>query len=241
MKNLLIALLAVSSVFPHLVPDAPAVPVGNSNVSREYALGAAWLARWVCGAYFGQRERDIELKNGGFVIPLETEKAMIYAGYDVLSWVTVYAAGGGGEAEFAESGESDGGGEYAFGVQLRLLDKDVLNSTLMEDKLRISSTIQYGSSEAEFFGRDVEWTELYANILLSIVNDVEASKYFNPFSIGLFGGPVLSDLHSDDMDEDSMLGFVGGMEVHYTRSVTLTAGVEYFDEPGFFGGVHIRF
>ena len=222
-------------------PSAQAVPIGNSNVSREYALGSAWLERWGCGVTFSQRERDVKIKNLDLDVLLKTERLTGYIGFDVLPWMTVYGGGGSSETEFGEWGKGDSGTEYAAGIQLRLLDKDMLNSTLLEDKLRVSATVQYGASDTEWFGETLEWTELYANLLVSIVNDVEASKYFNPFSIGLFGGPVLSDLQGDDIDEDSMVGFVGGIEIHYSRSVTITGGIEHFDESGYFGGVHIRF
>ena len=67
------------------------------------------------------------------------------------------------------------------------------------------------------------------------------NKFFNPNSIAIYGGPMFSYIQSDDIEADKEFGFMAGVEVFVSESISLDAGIRQFDGTGFEGGIHIRF
>jgi hypothetical protein len=216
-----------------------AVPVGNNNVGREYLVAAQDLSVWRFGAYVEEREHDIEIYRG-FAEPVKLSKTMGYVGLDILPWITVYGTAGSCDADLNAWGGSEP--EYGAGINLNLLDYEILDPTLFEDRVRVNAGFRATRSETSIrFSEKAKWTEWFASATLSIVNDVKGEKFFSPNSIVLFGGPLYASLDSPDFDQDNTFGFTLGIEIFYTDSISFYGALETFEGSGAMAGIDIRF
>ena len=243
MKKIIVSLAAVV-LLAGLAPSVSAVPIGNSNLGSDYIISVQSMHGWAAGVFAEGWERDVSI--GGIDYVMEYGRVMAYLGHDLLSFATVYATAGANLMDIGNSGNQDGSFEFGGGLHINILDHEVLDPTLFEDRLRINANAAFivGGVEWEPNGEpvDLEWQEISASLIFSIVNDCGGEKFFTPFSITLFAGPIFSDFLGDDVDVENQVGFTAGLEVFYTRSVTFVGGIEaYNNAPGYIAGVHMRF
>jgi hypothetical protein len=232
MKKLLsplaVALLCISTI-------ASAAPVASSNLGREYLIGSSGLENWSAGIYGGTFQREITFN--GFDTELESNRGYFYLGYDVMRWMTPYAALGVSDSKIGGvSGES---AEFAYelGVHFNLIDHEMMDSTLMEDRVRVNANVSYGATEAS----DVRWSELTASLTAGLVNDLDGNKTFVPESIGLYLGPVFSYIRSDEIEANNEVGLLVGLDFYVTPRVVLDINAIIIDDTSVFGGLHFRF
>lgn len=238
MKKLPVLLVAVSLLLAaahHVV----AAPVANSNLGREYLIGSDSLENWSAGLFTRLGERVISQR--GAEVDLEFSKGMAYVGYDVLRWITPYVAVGIGDVEVADVDSDGSESELAFGVHFNILDQEIMDPTLMEDRLRINANIYLGVTESTVDGSTREWEELAVNLTVSLVNDLQGNKAYLPFSIAIYAGPAYSDYRSDDFDIEETFGFVGGLEIFHTKRISSDLSMEKFQSEAFTASVNIRF
>jgi opacity protein-like surface antigen len=228
------ALLAISFT------AAQAFPTGKSNESGDYLNGTGLSHLLSGGIYGGSLERDVEYGDASTVLPLESSKAVIYLGLNLRPWLTLFAGVGGADHDLGMA-ESDTTHVIEAGLLINVIDHDILDSSLFEDRLRINMGATWAATEAEWYGEDVKWQEINAFATISIVNDTTGNKLFNPNSIAIYAGPVYSHIVSDDLEADQELGFMAGIEVFVSESITLDLGVRQFDSTGFEGGLNIQF
>jgi len=219
----------------------PALPVAGSNTGREYLMGVSDLGNWSCGIYSRMLERDIDFLGIDSLMNMKSKSIIGYVGYDLVRWLTTYVLAGQNESEFGNTGYGDGELEYGIGMYFNLLDHDILDPTLFEDKIRINAGCQYSESKTESVGSNVEWSEVCASLTLSIVNDLDGSKRYVPNSIALFAGPVYSDIDSSTINERDVFGYTAGIQVFYTEKVSFDIGVENFENDTYVSGVNVRF
>jgi len=238
MKKLLLLLVAVPLLLAaahHVV----AAPVANSNLGREYLIGSDSLENWSAGLFTRMGERVISRR--GAEVDLEFTKGMAYVGYDVLRWITPYVALGIGDAEIADVDSDGSESELAFGVHFNILDQEIMDPTLVEDRLRINANIYLGMTEATVDGSTLQWEELAANLTVSIVNDLGGNRSYLPYSIAIYAGPAYSDYRSDDFDMEEAFGFVGGLEIFHTKRISSDVSMEKFESEAFTASINIRF
>lgn len=216
-----------------------AVPIGSSNAGREYLLAAEPLGKWSCGVYSKARKRDVT--TGGLSLPMKSRKTMGYVGYDFKRWFTTYATAGSSETMIGGSGYADGESEYGVGMLFNILDHEILDPTLFEDKIRINAGWQYTSSGTKYAGATRKWHELFASLTVSLVNDVEGSKFYLPNSIAIFAGPIYSDIQSSSIDEKDAFGLITGLEVFYSEKISIDWAIERFESSAYTVGINIRF
>jgi opacity protein-like surface antigen len=238
MKKYLLFMCVVAGLLFALVSQGFGAPTGSSR-TRDYLVGVQDIGRWSAGLSFDSRKRDADAN--GFPVTMKTSKVMGYLGYDVLSWVTAYATAGSTEYEFSDVSSGGGEAEYGGGVRLNLLDHDVLEPTILEDKIQIHGTCQFTRTKAEYLFSSSDVDELYASLILSVVNETTGNKYYVPHSIALFVGAVYADLDASNFDEDGALGYTAGLEIFYTENLSFSLGIQGFDQAGFVGGVHLTF
>ena len=230
---LFVLALLLTSVMP-----ASAVPMGKSNRSHDYLSGTGLSHLFSAGVYGGATERDVKM--GHAVVTKESEKALVYIGVDLQPWLVLFAAIGGANHAIGLS-EDASDMQTEAGLLVNLIDHDILDPTLFEDKLRVNLGATWGMTQGAWFGEEVKWQELTAFATVSIVNDTIGNKFFNPNSIALYVGPLYSYLQSDDIEVEEELGYMAGIEVFVSESVSFDMGIRQFDGPGFEGGLHIRF
>ena len=138
-------------------------------------------------------------------------------------------------------GEGDAEFEYGAGLRLNILDHEIPDPTLFENRLRITAGAQYTWTQADQDLYPWKWEELVADLTVSIVNDIEGNALYLPNSIALYVGPVLSIIRSDTIKADDKFGYSAGVEVYFTECVSFDLGIQKLDDTGYVGGLHIRF
>lgn len=216
-----------------------AVPIGNSNEGREYLVAAQDVSKWSCGVYSRTQKRDVTSNRQQF--SMELREVMAHVGYDFKRWFTTYAVAGQSQAEIGGGGYADAETELGVGMHFNILDLEILDPTLFEDKIRVNAGWQYSMSETEWAGRQTNLRELSASLMLSIVNDIEGNKLFLPNSIAIFAGPIYSDIQSSSINEKNKLGFAAGMEVFLSEKISLKCAIERFDATAYSTGINVRF
>ena len=237
MKNTF-TLLSAAALLAISFTAAQAFPTGKSNESSDYLNGTGISHMLSGGIYGGSLERDMEF--GSTVLPLETSKAVIYLGMNLRPWLTLFAGVGGADHELGMA-ESDSTYVLEAGLLINVIDHVILDPSLFEDRLRINMGATWATTEAEWYGEDVKWQEINAFATISIVNDTTGNKLFNPNSIALYAGPVYSYITGDDLEADQELGFMAGIEVFVSETISLDLGVRQFDSTGVEGGLNIQF
>ena len=223
--------------------QALAAPRAGSNYGRDYVVGSSDLGRWSAGAHYNARERNVTVGPMGLA-QMKTYRITTYAGYDLQPWFTAYVSAGQSRTQFNEFGYGDGELDYGGGFFLNLLDHEIPDPALLENRIRISAGSEYNitSAESPCCG-DVDWSEFIAFATIAIVNDIAGNKSILPNSIAFYGGPIYSRVSSDDIREasDDRLGFMAGMETFLTKRVSFDVRVENFEHASFSGGVNICF
>ncbi|NQU39134.1 MAG: hypothetical protein HQ523_04200 [Lentisphaerae bacterium] len=220
------------------ISSAFAFPMSKSNESGDYLWGTGIAHSLSAGVYGGSTERDVKI--GLSTVTKESEKAIVYMAVDLQPWLLLFGGIGGANHALGLSADSSAMQAEA-GLLVNLVDHDILDPTLFEDKLRVNIGATWGLTQGEWFGEDIKWQELTAFATVSVVNDTVGNKFFNPNSIAIYVGPVFSYIQSEDIEVDQELGYMAGVEVFVSESISFDLGIRQFDGPGFEGGLHIRF
>lgn len=230
-----------------ILSDAQAGSRAPSNLSREYLVNVNSLSPWSFGAYFDVAEKSVTMDWPHANVDLSCTKYMTYLGYDVFSWLTPYLVAGSSQSKFSSgyvSQMGDSSAQYGLGLQANLIDHEVADPTLMEDRIRLNASLEYSWTESEYAGQTVDWVDFDAALTLAIVNDVAGNILFVPESIAFFGGPIYSTWSSQDFSpaqNRDELGFTFGLEVFYTTSVSFNIRANMLDQTGMTAGLNVRF
>ena len=241
MKNRLLLVSAVIAVITSITHSLIAAPIGHSNLGREYISGAHDTGAWSLGIYAVNLERDVAA-SWFPVVPMKSEKIMGYLGYDILPWLTTYAIGGTSQTRISWGQDPGSKPEYGFGLIFNIIDTEILDPTLMEDRLRLNANIQYTFGQTTLVtGPDIEWTDLSGSLTLGLVNDLDGHKFFVPNSMELYFGPAFSDLTSSSLDEKDAFGLTAGLVVYLDEKISLDLAYTSFDKAFYSFGVNVRF
>jgi len=237
MKKTSIALIAFA-VLATSILSAHAIPTGKSNESGDYVSGTGISHMFNAGIYGGSIEREVEYRET--MMPLESKQSIVYMGIEVTPWATVFVGGGLADHQVGML-ESKTTQKVEAGLLLNLVDHVFLDPTLFEDKLRINAGASWAYTEAEWLDNDVRWQEATAFLTVSIVNDTIGNKFFNPNSIAIYMGPLFNYIQSDEIELEDEFGYMAGIEVFLTESISIDLGMRHISTTGFEGGLHINF
>ncbi len=230
-----------------------ASPIIGSNENYEFLLGGSDLSKFSIGAY--ARERNLKVRpapTAGMVdYSMKMQKILGFIGYDIVRWGTIYGIFGSTDTRL-DSGENipfrhemynGGESEYGAGFLINLIDHDIADSTLMEDRIRVTAGVEYTSCSTfwNLAGAEVRWKELYASLRVSLINQLHGYKEFWPNAISVYAGPAYSAIDSSSLDAGGDAGFIGGMEIYYSDRVSFDIGVEQLDAMGYNLGFTIKF
>jgi hypothetical protein len=241
MKKIFINTLVVVTLISVFNTKTMASPIGNSNMGREYLVNSDPLEHWSIGVFGGAGKRGVDLDKGGEAT-LDITRGMVYLGYDALSWLTPYAALGVTDSSLGGA-TSDSSTKFAYGagVNLKLLNQEIMDPNLMIDILRINADVYYNGSETETFGKTVKWGEFTSSLTLGLINDTRENKEYFPESIGIYAGPIYSYYVSSDFDAQSTIGLLAGLDIFFTKRTSFDISVQLFDETTVNGSLNIRF
>jgi hypothetical protein len=235
----------VLTLIATLPRNVSAFPVGHPNSTRNYIIGLQSLHYWSAGIYGEGYDRGITVN--GVDRMLTRTRVMGYVGLDVLPWVTLYGTAGSSTLKFGSAEEAnDAEFEYGGGLNINVLDHEVLDPALFEDRLRINANVSLVRGRTAWDRpvgvQEFEWDEVSASVIFSIVNDCEGEKKFVPNSVTIFGGPIYSDYMGSEIEVVDQVGFMAGLEIFYSLSFSFNVGImSYGGESGYTGGVHVRF
>lgn len=225
--------------------SAGAWPIGASNEGRDYLISEQGLYRWSGGIYGCEFDRKAKLKPSAFPVTLTSRKWMGYVGYDLTSALTLYVTAGSQELEPHGRWWSDVDPEWEFGggCRLHLLDHEIPDPTLFENRIRLTAGGQYTMTKGGPKGQAWEWADVLGDVTLRVINDLEANVLFLPNSIGVYASLLYTTLVSDDLrsHHDSDVGFGVGFEVYYTECVSFDVGILRIEGTGYVAGLHVRF
>ena len=224
-----------------------ALPRGYSNNGMNYIEGSSDLSRWSCGIYSDSRDRDVTIRGDDFRFDLVN--VMGYVGYDIKPWMILYVTAGGADNTLRQPAlpgepdreDSSSAVDVGVGLKFNILDHEIMDPTLFEDKIRIDGGVQYSASSLDDPFRGTEdYSELSASLTLGVVNDIQGNTLFLPNSIEIFAGGIFSDFVAGDVDVGSKLGYTAGVDIFYTEKVTIEASVQGFDTVTVCGAIHLR-
>ena len=216
-----------------------ATPPGTSNQPFDYLIKGKELNWLSMGIYGGQFNRDIKWDNG-IVQKLTSNRIHGFVGVDPVKWLTIYVIGGSNDSSLNDSSSDDYKGEFGFGIHAKLLNHFIAEPVLTCDAIRFNANSQYLRCNSDI-ANDSSWNDISGSLTISLVNDTTGNKFFNPESIAIYAGPMLSLLIGDGFDEDTAIGFVGGLEIFVVDSVALSVEYQYFDESSIAGGLSYHF
>jgi hypothetical protein len=224
--------------------NASAAPRNTGNSGIDYLRGADDLAGWSFGLYMDGSGRSLRIHDDATTTDIDMARTMMYVGYDVVRWMTLYVPAGEGRAQFGPGSFQDASLAIGGGVQLNLIDVEIPDPQLIEDKLRLNSTIQGIYSSSDYRDGSLDWTELYADLTLGLVNDGFGFSFLSAESLIFFAGPYYSTLLGSDFDGSggqSQVGMTAGAEMFLTKRVSLNCRGNFGEMTGFAGGLNVRF
>ncbi len=230
MKASKIPLVAVLGILMGGCLSVQATPRAAEASGAHYLLAAKDLGLWHLGGFYRYQDRDI---GGGQTFT--QNKAAMYLGHDLFSWMAVYGLIGSTrvKVEPGFDGSGDAAAEFGGGLWVNLLDHDILGDLTMESRLRLQAIGQISHCSPEAEGEEISYTEFYSALTLSIITEVIGNKHYWPDAIGLFAGPVYNKLESDEIDDKgSTIGIAAGLDFYITHGVTLSLSYEAFETDG---------
>jgi len=240
-----LCLLAGALTFGLTAGIAAAAPRSGGNVGSDFLMGASDKSGWSCGIFYEGRDRHLEIGDNGPTRKVSTDIGAVYIGHTLVKWINVYAFAG---MLYADNGtgplrESDDNFLYGGAVHMDFFLHEIQDPVLMENEIRLSGDAAIYVSEFEVFGESRDFQEVKASLTAAIVNHLDGNKLFVPESIGIYGGPVYSQVFGGDLDDgpDDQVGLAAGLEVFHTKRVSYYAGIERFKDTGFTAGLNVRF
>jgi opacity protein-like surface antigen len=226
------------------VASLTAAPRNPDNSGLAYMQGSSDLAGWTCGLYVEGWENSLKIGTARTTTDIESEKLMGFVGYDVVRWMTLYLTAGRSSAKFDGSSQ-DSSAAFGGGVQFNILDVEIPDPRLEQDKLRLNGSLQGTYTSADYRNDNLSWVELYADLTVSLVNDTFGSSFLSPESTTIFVGPFYSSLLTSDFNgpsgNENQIGLTVGGEVFLSKRISFNARYNYAEEKGYVAGVNVRF
>ena len=218
--------------------------IGSSQKGRHYLVSSDSLHGWSLGAYLAESRRDVELH--GFDSQMKLKSAGAFIGYDIMRWASVFGIAGSSDTSFGGAGShlSTSSSESEFGValQVNLLDHELMDPTVIENRLRLNAQASYMRHKADHAWGSLAWNDLSAGLMLSIINDTPSFKIFWVENVAIYGGPVYSRIFSSDrISEKSNFGYAAGVEIGFSEKISLLVGVKNIDTASATGSITVRF
>ncbi len=226
-SSVLIAGLATALVFA-AADGAFANPRAAEASGADFLVAADDLSGWHVGGFYRYQSREID--HG--VDNLSQDTFAFHVGRDIFRWISVYGFVGTVDSELEESFyDADMAVAYGAGAWINLVDQDLLSTLALETKFRLQANAQISAAKPEIGGRDCEYTETYATLTFSVINEIVGNKNLWPDALAIFFGPSYSKLDCDELDATGdSLGLIFGLDVYISRNVSLSASYETYGD-----------
>ncbi len=214
-----------------LAAAAGAAPMSVGS-HRDALVAVDQIRNWIVGADSAWLRRD--LKVDGLPARLEAESYAVFLGLRLAHWLTLHGDVGHADAD-VDNVQMDDGLIWGAGLQARLWRHDLKDPVFLAGRWSIRLGAGYRRADVEAGEWDV--ISAAAVVHFEIFAETAAATERIPFSLGLYAGPVYSRIEgqvedlppSEDFEGESVLGAVGGVEVHLSHNFLLALGAEFVD------------
>ncbi len=226
-SSVLVAGLATALVFA-AADGAFANPRAAEASGADFLIAADDLSGWHVGGFYRYQSREIDHGFDNF----NQDAFAFHVGRDIFRWFSIYGFVGTVNCELEKSFyDADSAVTYGAGAWLNLVDQDLLSTLAVETKFRLQANAQICAAKPEIGGWDYEYTETYASLTFSVINELVGNKNFWPEALGLFFGPSYSEIECDDLDTTGdKLGLIFGIDIYVSKNVSLSGSYETYDD-----------
>ncbi len=225
-KPSLAALVAAAAIVAATHASAsPAVPDDGRLVN--YAMPAKVLTDFHGGLQGFMGDRTVALN--GFTSEMKTKRLDAYLGYDLTRWLSIYALGGVLSVKNDDAGiEEETTFLYGAGLWAALIDDAQLDFLPTISRYRLNLGLEVSHSDPN----DLSWTQFDASLTFGIYNDSFLSQSMFPTAIGIFAGPIYTNVDMDDyeQDDDNHWGITVGGELRFADGVYVTGGADIYND-----------
>ncbi len=235
-KTTLIACVAVATA---LTSSTFAVtPASRDTGSINFASIGNDLSGWHLAMFAGSATKYMD-NDRNIETEIDLTRFNVIVGYDLTRWLTVYGLVGAIKEETGiYSKENDTQGLFGVGVWANLLESDQLSRLSDVSSYRLTTGAEYSFANFD----DFTWSQFDAFLTFELVNELHRTSFIMPETIGLFFGPVVSYVLSDEYDSCDNIGMTVGLNITMTDDTYITvAGDFYSDDNAVYGMVGVRF
>ncbi len=224
-NSVLIAGLAAALVFA-ATDGAFANPRAAEASGADFLVAADDLSGWHVGGFYRYQSREIDHAMNN----LSQDVFAFHVARDIFRWFSIYGFVGTVDCELEKSfSDIDWTATYGVGAWFNLLDQDLLTTLSVETKVRLQAAAQISWASPEIYGEDCGYSERYATLTFSVINEIVGNKDLWPGAIGIFFGPAYSEMDCDDLKTTGdSIGLIFGLDVYLSRNVGLSVSYETY-------------
>jgi len=221
----------------------------QTSISRDALNIGIPSDRLTVGMTYEDIKMGVDFDKGPDAI-LDAASWDVYVGYDVLPWLTVFTTLGASEIDDTDEIDTDAKFKISGGFNAYLWEGDVLEPTYMSGRFTCKAAFELSRYDSDSDIGDVSWIDATFAIPLGyeFFDDYpESSKGINT-SLALYIGPAISyvdgtwDTAVGDLDFEGkdMFGFIGGVDLFLSPTVSLGVAFRHFDETSVGGSLRFH-
>ena len=200
------------------------------------------IERWSVGVNAELMKRELHVSGDNSNPTAEARSVSLFAGYDVLKWLTVFGTVGGSDFKPAYADTyGDSNAKFSLGLQGNLWQMAVTDPDFLAGSLMLKSIVEISSHRIGGNGYDGDWQE-YA-VTIPVCYEIFAGDRDNtketPYSLAFSVGPALSILNGStsgslgrntDFRQKSPFGGFAAVDLYISHNLSVGCQLTYFDD-----------
>ena len=210
-----------------------------TSISREALNVGVPSERLSVGLNYEDIKLGIDFDDGPDVV-LDAESWDVYIGYDVLPWLTVFTTLGSSEIDDTDEVDTSAKFKISGGFNAYLWEGDVLDPTYMAGRFTLKTTFELSRYDSDSDVGDVSWIDATLAIPLGyeLFDDYPESAKGISTSLAMYIGPAISYVNGTwespvgdrDFEGKELFGFIGGVDLFLSPTLSMGVAFSYFDE-----------
>lgn len=174
---------------------------------------------------------------------LDATSVSLFLGYDVINWLTVFGTLGQSEnnSDFVLGQSDDRQFKWSVGVNANLYKWYIKEPKGMAgDRVTVRAFAEFASYEADTGIGNMDWNDMFIALPIAYERFERNDRIEDDsdlFRISIYAGPVLSFVNGSldtgagdtDFDADNTFGAIAGIDVYFTRSISIGGQAVFFD------------